>query len=265
MAPITREQASNNGIFAVIPSAAGASGASGDTTGGVQGRQGSSRSTSTRVASMHRGRWICGASVRRSVESATASSGRRPRRRSATPCCPAWPRWRATTSSCAAPRRSCRSPATTSSTAQQSLQLTQQRAAGGVTTDLDVANASAQLRTTLAADPDAGAAGGSADQRAQPAAGPAAQRAASRPGRPRSRCPPVPPEVPVGLPSELARRRPDIRQAEAQLHAATADIGVATGRFLSVAEPDRQRRPAGAAAGPCVRSATRSSIRSGPA
>ncbi|MEJ0015521.1 MAG: TolC family protein [Acetobacteraceae bacterium] len=37
--------------------------------------------------------------------------------------------------------------------------------------------------------------------------------------------------MPVGLPSELARRRPDIRQAEAQLHAATADIGVAVANF----------------------------------
>jgi NodT family efflux transporter outer membrane factor (OMF) lipoprotein len=35
----------------------------------------------------------------------------------------------------------------------------------------------------------------------------------------------------VGLPSELARRRPDIRQAEAQLHSATADIGVAVADF----------------------------------
>ncbi len=41
-----------------------------------------------------------------------------------------------------------------------------------------------------------------------------------------------PPRVPIGLPSELARRRPDIREAEAQLHAATANIGVAIAEFF---------------------------------
>jgi NodT family efflux transporter outer membrane factor (OMF) lipoprotein len=44
--------------------------------------------------------------------------------------------------------------------------------------------------------------------------------------------PPVPPEVPIGLPSDLARRRPDIRQAEANLHAATAEIGVAISNYF---------------------------------
>jgi len=43
--------------------------------------------------------------------------------------------------------------------------------------------------------------------------------------------PRLPARVPVGLPSELARRRPDILRAEAQLHAATAAIGVAKADF----------------------------------
>jgi NodT family efflux transporter outer membrane factor (OMF) lipoprotein len=41
----------------------------------------------------------------------------------------------------------------------------------------------------------------------------------------------VPATVPVGLPSELAERRPDIRRAEARLHSATANVGVAEGDF----------------------------------
>jgi NodT family efflux transporter outer membrane factor (OMF) lipoprotein len=39
--------------------------------------------------------------------------------------------------------------------------------------------------------------------------------------------PPIPSSIPVGIPSQLARRRPDIRQSEAALHAATAQVGVA--------------------------------------
>ncbi len=114
--------------------------------------------------------------------------------------------------------------------AQESLRLTQQRAAGGVTNELDVANAAAQVRSTAADIPQF------SDQEARLINAlslllgqePNALRGELEAARP---IPPVPPRVPVGLPSELARRRPDIVQAEAQLHAATADIGVAVANF----------------------------------
>jgi NodT family efflux transporter outer membrane factor (OMF) lipoprotein len=42
----------------------------------------------------------------------------------------------------------------------------------------------------------------------------------------------LPAELPLGVPSQLVRRRPDVRAAEAQLHAATAQVGVATANLL---------------------------------
>jgi NodT family efflux transporter outer membrane factor (OMF) lipoprotein len=115
-------------------------------------------------------------------------------------------------------------------TERESLQLAQARYRGGVTTELDVANAAAQLRSTESQAPQLEQ---QADEQINALSlllgeGPNALRRELATPAP---VPPVPPRVPIGVPSELARRRPDIRQAEEQLHAATADIGAAIADF----------------------------------
>jgi NodT family efflux transporter outer membrane factor (OMF) lipoprotein len=111
-------------------------------------------------------------------------------------------------------------------TAQESLRLTQERASGGVTTDLDVANAAAQVESTAAQIPSLEAQQAQLMNAVAFLLGDAPRALEVELAAPRA-VPPVPPRVPVGLPSELARRRPDVRRAEAQLHGATADVGVA--------------------------------------
>jgi NodT family efflux transporter outer membrane factor (OMF) lipoprotein len=106
--------------------------------------------------------------------------------------------------------------------------LTRQRQAVGLTTDLDVANAGAQLDTTRALVPQLEREVTQDINQLSLLMGrePGTLRTELEAGRP---VPQVPPVLPVGLPSDLARRRPDIREAEARLHAATARIGVAVG------------------------------------
>ena len=41
----------------------------------------------------------------------------------------------------------------------------------------------------------------------------------------------IPPQVPLGVPGDLVRRRPDLRESEARLHEATARTGVAVAQF----------------------------------
>jgi NodT family efflux transporter outer membrane factor (OMF) lipoprotein len=42
----------------------------------------------------------------------------------------------------------------------------------------------------------------------------------------------LPTDLPLGIPSQLVERRPDVRAAEAELHAATAQVGVAIANLL---------------------------------
>ena len=110
---------------------------------------------------------------------------------------------------------------------QHSADLTRQRFQGGLVSGLDVANAEAQVASTAAQIP-------SLEQSARQAIYSLSLLLGLEPGvlldelSPPGGIPAAPPAVPVGVPSELLRRRPDIRQAEALIHAATAQIGVAT-------------------------------------
>ncbi|SDR55350.1 efflux transporter, outer membrane factor (OMF) lipoprotein, NodT family [Paraburkholderia fungorum] len=114
--------------------------------------------------------------------------------------------------------------------ARHSLELTQIRFADGVATRLDMAEASAQVSTIEAQLP-------LLDNRrvhlvnALSLLMGAPPRTLDNELREYAPIPSMPSRVPAGLPSELAERRPDIRVAEARLHAATANIGVAVGDF----------------------------------
>lgn len=115
-------------------------------------------------------------------------------------------------------------------TSQQILEVTRTRAKSGVTTGLDVEDAAAQVEAVRAQIPDLQRQQSEQINALSYLLGEAPGALASELVTPGA-VPPTPPRLPVGIPSELARRRPDIRQAEAQLHAATADMGVAIGEF----------------------------------
>jgi multidrug efflux system outer membrane protein len=114
------------------------------------------------------------------------------------------------------------------STQKELYDLTHQRRAVGLTTELDVANAGAQLDSTQAQVPllDSEITQNINQLSLLLGREPDALRAELEGAR---AVPQVPPVLPIGLPADLARRRPDIRRAEARLHAATARIGVAVG------------------------------------
>lgn len=110
---------------------------------------------------------------------------------------------------------------------QKTFELTRTRRDAGRATDLDVARAEALVSTTSSAIPSLEAATRLSIHRIALLLGqsPGALTADLSETKP---IPKAPSEIPVGLPTELLRRRPDIRRSERELAAATARIGVAT-------------------------------------
>jgi NodT family efflux transporter outer membrane factor (OMF) lipoprotein len=110
---------------------------------------------------------------------------------------------------------------------QKSVDLTRSRFTGGLASASDLALAQTQLDTTRALDIDVGVARSQFEH-----------AIATLTGEPASTfsLPPVPltatpPAIPVGLPSELLQRRPDIAAAERRVAAANEEIGVARSAY----------------------------------
>ena len=114
--------------------------------------------------------------------------------------------------------------------ARESLALTAERERGGVGTDLDTANAQATLASVESQMPQAVQQEGQLINALSFLLGETPGALARELTTP-APIPPAPAVVPIGLPSQLAERRPDIREAEANLHAATAAIGAAQADF----------------------------------
>ncbi len=114
--------------------------------------------------------------------------------------------------------------------AEVNLALTQRRQQNGLTTELDVDQARTQLDDTRRQVPVY-------DGQVQQAMNALSVMIGEAPGavdeqlRKTKPVPAIPTVVGVGVPSTLARRRPDIRQAEATLPAAMANVGVAVASF----------------------------------
>jgi outer membrane protein, multidrug efflux system len=113
---------------------------------------------------------------------------------------------------------------------REELDLTRALLQGGMATDLDVSRTAALLADIVAAIPPL--------ETAQTASMNALAVLLDRPPGDLagelapSAVPGAPPKVPIGLPSDLLRRRADVRRAERQLAAETARIGVAKSNWF---------------------------------
>lgn len=114
--------------------------------------------------------------------------------------------------------------------AERTLSMAANRERNGVATRFETASARAQLATVRSMVPEL-------NQRRNTLLNALALLAGEKPRaldaqlRESMPLPSLPASIPLGLPSELARRRPDILRAEAQLHATTAAVGVAKADF----------------------------------
>jgi NodT family efflux transporter outer membrane factor (OMF) lipoprotein len=112
---------------------------------------------------------------------------------------------------------------------QRSLELTSNRYASGVVSRADVLQAQTQLKTTQAQAIDVGVQRALFEHAIALLIGKPAS-VVSIPAAPLAMTT-VPPPIPVGVPSEVLERRPDIAAAERQVVAANAQIGAALAAY----------------------------------
>ena len=121
---------------------------------------------------------------------------------------------------------------------ENQLDLTRRRFAGGVATEVDVAQAQTQLETVRAQLVDVGVARAQYEH----AIGTIANYDLSDFSIPPSPLDLALPKIPLGVPSQLLERRPDIAAAERLTAAANAQIGIAVSAFYPTITLERNGR-----------------------
>ncbi len=111
---------------------------------------------------------------------------------------------------------------------QRALELTQSRYQGGLSSELDVAQAQTQLQTTRAEAVDVGVQRAAYEHAIAVLIGTPSANFTLQP-LPLSM---GPPSIPAALPSDLLERRPDIAAAERRVEEANANIGVARAAYF---------------------------------